>query len=68
MGAEYEENIGRDGLGGALGMKMSYQIKKRHKVRGERWEYTGEVEGRKGSGGVYHHILLHICMKFSKKI
>lgn len=39
MGAEYEETMERDGIGGGLGVKVSYQIKRRHKVRlGRRWE------------------------------
>lgn len=39
MGAEYEETMERDGIGGDLGVKVSYQIKRRHKGRqGRRWE------------------------------
>lgn len=30
VGAEHEENMGRDGKGGDLAVKVSYQIKRRH--------------------------------------
>lgn len=39
MGAEYEETMEKDGIGGDLGVKVNYQIKRRQKVRrGRRWE------------------------------